>query len=118
MISIRAQSALPPENINFGFTDKVTLPFASIENYSHEWDRDTQNGVRVSKFSVLVMGKTCDQAEQTALALNNILDKNTTLTPQTMMCLQETWETGLTDPNNLYQTGVRLTFTLFEDPNK
>jgi hypothetical protein len=122
LAQLRVQGPLDASLVYFGHTDNLQPPYAIVEAYSHEWDRDTQvspniGGIRVSHFSLLIIGKNTDQAESYASKFNAILDANETLTPSCIRCLNDTWETGITDPVNLYQVGVRLTYTLFEDPN-
>src|SRR4051794_25440207 len=120
MTALRAAAPVDATSINFGWTDGLVPPYVTVTEYSHQIDRDTLNGVREATFSVLCVGKNVDEAEQTALAVDTILDRAEGLTPQSVdgvCCLQTSWQTGLVDPVNLYQQGVKLTYQLFEDPD-
>lgn len=113
--SIRTANLLDPELINFGWTDGLHPPYATVTDYSHEWEYDTSGGgVKTARFVLVVVGRNVDEAERTAAEFDGFLHNNRTLTPACIGCLQETWETGLLDPTNLYQNAVKITYTLFE----
>lgn len=116
--TIRAATLVPTASVNYGITDNVRPPYISVGDYRYEWERDTQNGVRVSTFSVLVVDKSLDDAEALAGSVNDLLENNYAATDQGIGLLQDTYEVGQTDPSNLYQYGVKMTYTMWEDPNK
>lgn len=115
--TIRNANLIPVTQVNAGFTDGLQPPYISVQDFKYTWDRDTQNGVRVSTFTVLNVGISLDVAEDMAGKINDLLNDNYTATDQDIGILQESYEIGNTDPNNLYQYGVVQTYTLFEDPN-
>lgn len=112
------QSTLQSSQINFGWTDNLEPPYATVYDYTFDINRDTINGVRNVHFSLTVIGANVDQAEKIAYDLNEVLDQSQAITPQCMMCLLESWETGQVNPNNLYQVGVKMSFLLQEDMGK
>lgn len=124
ILSIRNNSVsfsvpVPPENVNFGFTDGLSPPYVTVSEYSQTWDQDTGNeGVIKANVTVLCIGKNVDEAESVADGVNTYLSNNLAVTPQCIGILPESWETGQTDPNNLYQCGVKLVYTLWIDPTK
>ena len=117
---LQRSGVLPAAQVNFGYTDALKPPYACVTSYSHEIERDTGSGLRECRFTLLSIGKNIDEAENTAKAFDDLLDKSETVTPQTagQGCLQESWESGRVSPDNLYQSGTRVEYLLFEDPSK
>lgn len=118
MTTLQHANILPATQVNFGWTDKLKPPYATVTNYKSSVEWDTGNGFKHAQFTLLVIGKNVDEAETYAGEFDNFINKNTSLTPGTANCLQSGWETGLVSPDNLYQSGVRLEYDLWVDPDK
>lgn len=116
--TIRNANLVLPAQVNYGLTDGLVPPYINVGEWKLAWERDTQNGVQEITFAVLVVQKGLDEAEALAGKVNDLLDQNYNATDQDVGLLQETYEVGQTDPNNLYQYGVKMTYSLWIDPNK
>ncbi|QEG27102.1 hypothetical protein GobsT_18550 [Gemmata obscuriglobus] len=107
-----------PGQVNALTTDNLQPPYIQVAEFVRVPNRDTQNGVLESTFSVLVVAKNLEEAEDLAENLDSHLTNNYEATDQDIGIFQEQYAVGLTDPSNLYQVGVKLDYRLFEDPNK
>jgi hypothetical protein len=116
--TLRDANIVLPAQVNYGFTDGLVPPYISLGEYKYEWERDTQNGIKHVTFSVLTVAKSVEEAEALAGQVDTVLTNNYSATDQDVGLLQDTYEVGQTDPPNLYQYGVKMTYSLWDDPNK
>ncbi len=118
MRAIRAGGFVPTSQVNYGYTDNLIPPYITVTDYSHTLQYDTSGPVlRDAAFTVTVFDKSQDDAENVASQVDDLINNNLTLTPQTIGCFQEGYTVGQM-AEKLYQFGVEMKYTLQEDINK
>lgn len=116
--AIRQANLVPPSQVNYGVTDRLEPPYISVLDYRHELTYDTSGPVlKEAKYKVVVLAKDVDTAEALAGQVDDLINNNLTLTPQTTGSFQESYMVGQM-AERLYQFGVEIEYSLKEDPNK
>ena len=117
VLALRNAAILPTSQVNAGYSSSLLPPYISVFNYRHAYDFDSSGpAVRLSTFTVLIINKTCDEAEDLAQTVDGFVNNNLTLTPQTIGCLQVAYESNQME-ERLSQWGVQIVYELTEDPN-
>lgn len=122
--SIQNANLLPIGSINGGITNGAKPPYIGILDYQHTVDYDTggfdnvANGtpayaILEATFRVLVLHTGCDAAETLAAQVDQVLNLNRTLTPQSqnMPCIQTGYKSSQMDAQ-LYQWGVEIEYKI------
>ncbi len=113
--AIRAGGFVPANQVNYGMTDKLIPPYITVTDYSHTLEYDTSGPtIKNAAFTVTVFDKSQDDAENIAAQVDDLINNNQSLTPQTMGCLQTGYMVGQM-AEQLYQFGAEMKYELIED---
>lgn len=101
--------------INYGTTDGLQPPYLEVSGYRHEMNYDTGGpAYKVATFFLTIWDKSQDDAENLAALFDDLVNNNLSLTPDTIGCLQTSYEVGQM-AENLYQFGVKIEYELTEN---
>lgn len=117
LATLRGANILPAAKINYGISDSLPPPYLSVRDYSHTFDYQTCGSkFKHARFTLLVVDKSQDDAENIAAQFDALLNLSRTLTPNTDVVFQESYKVGQLDFSpTLYQFGVEVQYTLTEN---
>ena len=117
MASLRGMNILPAGKINYGITDNLAPPYLSVRDYSHTFDYQTcGKKFKRARFTVLVVDRSQDEAEDIAAQFDGQINLSRTLTPLTDVVFQESYKVGQLDFSpTLYQFGVEVQYGMTEN---
>jgi|ERR1700722_11826414 len=121
--SIKNSNLLPWDHVNAGFSAGLVPPTLSVMNYEHTGDYDTSGFARKQEgltgyvitdatFDVIIIHKSCDEAETLAAQVDQFLDLSTTLTPEGLCCFQENYKSSQMEEQLAGQWGVVINYKL------
>ena len=117
MATLRGLNVLPAGKINYGIADNLAPPYLSVRDYSHTFDYQTCGAkFKRARFTVLVVDKSQDEAEDIAAQFDAQVNLSRTLTPGCDVVFQESYKVGQLEFNpTLYQFGVEIVYSMTEN---